>query len=288
MGLSNPDFPSFLLDSGFQLKSIGKKINENLATDLVFYSGWDKHALFVEIKGGGVEDDQANEYSKLLGKDSYEGLAIPKVTDSKFSCEVCYACTSTNLEKIIQHRKHNPLTFNFPLIVHEENQIRQDNSFPDFANSNLQKLFSKPLKVQENQLTYTYYPFSDKEETYAKVWEVLQSAYLTFHVSKRQFSEDELKECCHPSYKYYGEKEKEWLSPFVRDVLMLNNQAPDEYRKFLHIIPYDLEKKTWQVLHCTNKSFDKRLEELCKWISDVLDKRKGGNLERWTKPSDSS
>ncbi|QQG48870.1 MAG: hypothetical protein HY247_00680 [archaeon] len=205
---------------GYSLERIGMKIalplGEPLVPDLSFKNANPNELLLIEAKSGGVDSEQGKKYSKLQPLDiSKKGLTSLDAKD--LSIQVCYACTASNKQKVLENEKRNKL--GFPIIAFENNRIVKEPSSALFKNHKLEKFFSAGVSFERSPSTDVY-PFSADDSRGWIAFYVMAKLVELHAVGKTRFSEKDLMLKCHPLISYFSNEHQGEVHSVVHKALV--------------------------------------------------------------------
>lgn len=235
--------------------------------DVIKLSKKRNHAIVIDCKSGGSDEDQLERYQTLTKEDVLRWVDPP--SKDQFTFDVCIADFENNHEKIKNNTK-------FPVITFNKNSITKTNTFSE---STLDKAFAKPIDTTGMMPPLDYYPFSEFDEDPVIIPRLLRIMIVLAMKRARGghdlfdqeiFNTDEILEKIHPLWKALSIEHRETLKKRIRQLIANLMHSNKELAEQLHVIQRD----GFSVRGPTEK-----FTELCQQIIANAE----GGLEKWFK-----
>lgn len=275
MGLckGNKNWASTLRDLQYNVEIIEQSIrttgngSQLVKPDVIKISKKRNHAIIIDCKSGGLEEEQLRRYESLTKDDVLRWVDVP--SKEQFTFDVCIADFDTNHDKI----KNNTV---LPVITFNKESITKTNTFSE---SDLDRAFENPINIAGMMPTLDYYPFSELDADPVIIPRLLRMMIvLTMKRSRgghdlfnqEIFSTDEILEKIHPLWQALSQEHKETLRKRIRDLIGHLLHSYKELSEQLHNMQRD---------GYTVRGPPEKFTALCEQIIANAE----GSIEKWFK-----
>lgn len=275
LGINNPVIYPKLLNTGFPLVNLSLKIplsayskGSSITPDCGYSSKKENSVLFIEAKGGGIDEPeqlkkfaflQSNPRALLSTKSGFDIVEPNLLIDFAILC--------SDIEKIKSDHTREPIVF--PVLYYSEKEKRVTlDSFnsSSFSNTSLTSCFSSPINVPRIPNIYVPFGPSDFNNSNSRAY-ILKNIFLmvvehSFSLKKyeRMPSLDVLIQQKFPVLSSMGKEEFNQLVQLVDNTL--SKYFPDDDKKSRFNIRkyYSIKKGKTYIKKITLRKFIERLE----------------------------
>ena len=293
LGSGNEIIESRLLNHDYPIKNLALRIpvpgfnikikNPAAVPDCGYSSAGKNSVLFIEVKGGGTDDNQLDRFQHVQDNPKTLLATRNNLDITEKDLKIDFAILGTELNKLREDHERNSIGFPILYYDQEAKQVRRENfNSTNFKNSEFDAIFSNPINVPKLPIIFLPFGASDFESSFGYVLQNILLLIIENNLSQKKYgrmpSLEQMIIERFPILKMMGDQEFQELVKVIekslKKVFPDTNSTGYNPRKYLSI-----KKGKVYVKRTTLKKF---LDKINSELSDLETRTRQTTLESYT------